>query len=104
MAAEHELDPARHFRLLGQLEQRRERARVELLTAEVEQDAFRFEREPLEALGVRREEGFDRAALERLRAFAQRLPGSGAWTVGLVRHAYRVPQVCTTAPRTHRNK
>jgi hypothetical protein len=55
VAAEHQLDPALHFGLLRQLEQRLERTRVEQLPAEVEQDAFGFERKPLEALRVRRE-------------------------------------------------
>ena len=40
MAAEHELDPARHLGLLGEVEQRLERAGVEQLPAEVEQQPF----------------------------------------------------------------
>ena len=68
MAAEHELYPARHFGLFGQHEQRLERARIERLPAEVEQDPFRFERATVEALRVQREEILDRDLLERLRA------------------------------------
>ena len=67
MTAEHELDPARHLGLLGQLEQRLERARVERLAAEIEQDSFGVQRKALEAFRVGRKERLDRALFERLR-------------------------------------
>jgi len=42
--SEHQLDPARHFRLLGELDECCQHARIEPLATEVEQQALRVER------------------------------------------------------------
>jgi hypothetical protein len=95
-------DPTRDFRLLRDREQELERARVEPLAAEVEQQPLRFERATLEAPRIAGEQLLDRAPLEHLHVLGEPAPGSRARPVGFLRHGGRDYRRCDNVNRAIR--